>query len=111
GMEHVILPRLQRFCSVQAIIHDICSVEDQDTAGAFALLVWVLWNNRNNSVWNNSKEPVRSLGFKSRQLWSEWYALQQVQQNQHIDTQQQTISWQKPPVNWYKCNVDVEVQK
>ncbi|MCI22057.1 60S ribosomal protein L23, partial [Trifolium medium] len=76
------------------------------------MLVWVLWNNRNNSVWNNLKEPGRSLGFKSRQLWNDWYALQQVQQNPHLITQQQQlITWQKPPINWYKCNVDAGFHK
>jgi hypothetical protein len=25
----------------------------------------VLWNNRNNSIWNNTKEQGRSLGYKA----------------------------------------------
>ncbi|CAJ2633313.1 uncharacterized protein LOC123892252 [Trifolium pratense] len=112
GLEHIILSRIQQFCSVQAVIHDICSVEDNDTAGTFAMLVWVLWNNRNNSVWNSSKEPGRSLGFKTRQLWNDWHAMQQVQQNARQITQmQQHITWQKPPHNWYKCNVDAGFHK
>ncbi|PNX57741.1 pentatricopeptide repeat-containing protein, partial [Trifolium pratense] len=112
GLEHIVLSRMQQFCSVQAVIHDICSVEDNDTAGTFAMLVWVLWNNRNNSVWNSSKEPGQSLGFKTRQLWNDWHAMQQVQQNSRQITQlQQHITWKKPPHNWYKCNVDAGFHK
>jgi hypothetical protein len=38
---------------------EVCAVEDQDTAGAFGVLMWALWNKRNSSIWNESKEPGR----------------------------------------------------
>jgi hypothetical protein len=41
--------------------------------------VWVLWNNRNNKVWNDMADTGRSLGFKARHLWEEWAAIQQLQ--------------------------------
>ncbi|MCI16976.1 cytochrome P450 [Trifolium medium] len=75
------------------------------------MLVWVLWSNRNN-VWNDSKEPGRSLGFKTRPLWNEWHGVQQVQQaSTSIEQQQQQTVWQKPPLGWYKCNVDAGFHK
>jgi hypothetical protein len=30
-----------------------------------------LWSNRNNSIWNNTKEQGRSLGYKAKHLWEE----------------------------------------
>ncbi|MCI01011.1 polynucleotidyl transferase ribonuclease H fold, partial [Trifolium medium] len=86
----------------------ICQGESKDTAGLFAMMVWVLWNNRNNKVWNESKEEGRSLGIKSRHLWEEWHSVQHCQHDSPspVQQQQQHLAWQKPPMDWYKCNVD-----
>ncbi|PNX61250.1 cytochrome p450, partial [Trifolium pratense] len=99
--------RLQHITSASQLIHTICSTEDKETAGMFAVLAWVLWNNRNNIVWNGTNEPGRSLGIKARVLWEEWSSVQQVQQGQaHSAQQQHIIRWQAPDPGWYKCNVD-----
>jgi ribonuclease HI len=107
GLDHVVTNRIQQFSNAKELILDICAKEDTHTAGQFAFLIWLLWKNRNNSVWNNEKETGRCLGVKAQQLWNEWYA---VQAWQHGTTtavqQQQQTQWQRPPVNWLKCNVD-----
>ncbi|MCI23364.1 cytochrome P450, partial [Trifolium medium] len=70
-------------------------------------MLWVLWNNRNNQVWNDTKEEGRSLGFKAWNLWNEWFLVQQHHNNNNAAVQQQhAFSWQKPSVGWQKCNVD-----
>ncbi|PNY01265.1 pentatricopeptide repeat-containing protein, partial [Trifolium pratense] len=48
GLVHTIESRLQQNTNASQIIHMICSTEDKTTAGMFAMLVWTLWNNRNN---------------------------------------------------------------
>jgi hypothetical protein len=107
GIDHIISSRLQQHSNVKDVILDICANEDADTAGQFAVLVWLLWKNRNNSVWNNEKETGRCLGVKARQLWTEWYTVQNMRQRTAVAAQhQQQTSWQHPPLNWYKCNVD-----
>ncbi|PNX71244.1 ribonuclease H, partial [Trifolium pratense] len=99
--------RLQHNNNANQLIHTICSTEDKETAGMFAMLAWVLWNNRNNMVWNDTNEPGRSLGIKARVLWEEWNSVQQVQQGHSRHEQQQhTTRWQTPDPGWYKCNVD-----
>ncbi|PNX67957.1 hypothetical protein L195_g055906 [Trifolium pratense] len=55
---------------------DVCSKEDRDVAGRMALLVWSLWNNRNNCVWNSIKEAGQQIGIKSECMWREWQAVQ-----------------------------------
>jgi hypothetical protein len=106
GLDHIITSRLQQHSNAREMIRDICSTEDRNTAGQFALLVWILWRNRNNSVWNNEKETGRSLSVKARQLWNEWYVVQNCQHGaQTAVQQQQQITWQRPSLGWYKCNV------
>ncbi|PNX70527.1 hypothetical protein L195_g057482 [Trifolium pratense] len=40
------------------------------------MVFWVLWNNRNNCVWNGEKEAGRSVGIKASVLWNEWHEVQ-----------------------------------
>ncbi|MCI26617.1 putative reverse transcriptase, partial [Trifolium medium] len=70
GLEQTIAPRLQQVCSAADVIFDICSTENKETTGTFAMLLWVLWNDRNNRVWNDMNEPGTSLGVKARHLWT-----------------------------------------
>jgi hypothetical protein len=47
------------------------------------------------------------LGFKTRQLWEEWHAVQQEQHLHHRTKQQHySMQWEKPAQGWMKCNVD-----
>jgi ribonuclease HI len=107
GLENVIAPRLLHYNNVKDVIFDVCTREDQQVAGAVAVLLWSIWNNRNSCVWNEIKETGRSIGFKAWQVWNEWYSVHHMQQQaSSSQQQQQTLEWQKPDTNWYKCNVD-----
>jgi ribonuclease HI len=47
------------------------------------------------------------VGFRTRHLWEEWNTANTLNHSaatRHFDQQQQ--SWQKPPREWYKCNVN-----
>ncbi|PNX57790.1 cytochrome p450, partial [Trifolium pratense] len=107
GLELSILNRMQQMSSAKDIILSICEGEDADTARRFAMLLWVLWNNRNNKVWNDSQEIGHNLGHQSRHLWLDWFSMQRFQQRSPPTMQQQQVlAWQKPPTGWFKCNSD-----
>ncbi|GAU47116.1 hypothetical protein TSUD_98930 [Trifolium subterraneum] len=88
----------------------ICPYEDKNTAGKVAMLAWVLWNNRNNCVWNNEREPRQQLGVKALHFWNEWNAVNIMRephrQSAEQQQQQQQMPWTLPPDGWQKCNVD-----
>ncbi|MCI19112.1 hypothetical protein A2U01_0040267, partial [Trifolium medium] len=88
GLEQVVSRWLLQFHTAKEIIQAICTGEDTAIAGRFAVMLWVLWSNRNNQVWNDSKEDGRSLGFKAWNLWNEWYMVQQHQHNNSAIVQQ-----------------------
>jgi ribonuclease HI len=112
GLDYVILPRIQQFSSIKDLILDVCLKESKETAGQFAMLAWVLWQNRNNQVWNNVQETGRSLGLKARCLWNEWNEAQLVYHGPLFSTQQQQpLRWEKPQHGWYKCNIDAGFHK
>ncbi|PNX55124.1 hypothetical protein L195_g048750 [Trifolium pratense] len=107
GLENVISVCETQCSKIKELVLQVCREEDRDTAGLLAVLLWVLWNNRNNCVWNGIRDEGRCLGFKARQVWEEWNVVQHHQQDSSRHAQQiQQVQWQKPSYGWYKCNVD-----
>jgi ribonuclease HI len=107
GLNYVVQPRLQHIPTVRDIIFSICSTADKNTVGRVAVLLSVLWENRNNKGWEDICESGISLGMKACDLWESWNSVQQVQQGITTSEQQQhNLRWEKPLPGWYKCNVD-----
>ncbi|XP_045797933.1 uncharacterized protein LOC123892151 [Trifolium pratense] len=107
SLENVISVCETQCSTIKELILQVCREEDRDTAGLLAVLLGVLWNNRNNCVWNGLRDEGRCLGFKARQVCEEWKAVQHHQQDSSHHAQQiQQVQWQKPSYGWYKCNVD-----
>jgi hypothetical protein len=69
GLDHVILPIIQNATSVKEAILKMCQSSGRKEAGRAAMLLWVLWKNRNNWVWNHEKEHGQHLGYNVMQLW------------------------------------------
>jgi ribonuclease HI len=112
GLESLLLHRIQQASTLQDFILDVCTFETKEVAGLFAMLTWVLWQNRNNKIWHESHETGRNLGLKARSLWEEWRDMQQVQiGSSNTAQQQQRYIWEKPRQGWYKCNVDAGFHK
>jgi hypothetical protein len=106
GLGAVIMPRLQQHFGAKKVLFSVCTGDDHMTAGLVATVAWVLWNNRNNKVWNDVAEPGRILGFKAKQIYEEWKAVQHLQnQDQQSVQQHHQHTWQVPPHGWLTCNV------
>ncbi|MCH92214.1 hypothetical protein A2U01_0013150, partial [Trifolium medium] len=59
------------------------------TAGKVAVLIWHIWQNRNNQVWNDSKLSARQVGKKAVQSWEEWALVQGLIEEHHDTVLQQ----------------------
>jgi hypothetical protein len=107
GLDSILAPHIHQAATLHDFILNVCLTETNESAGLFAMLLWVLWQNRNNMVWNATQEIERHLGMKARYLWSEWSDVQRVQQDQRQTVQHQQLhSWEKPQQGWFKCNID-----
>ncbi|KAK2423594.1 hypothetical protein QL285_034041 [Trifolium repens] len=112
GLDSTLLHRFQQARTAKDFILDVCANESIEDAGLFAMLTWVLWQNRNNKVWNTEQETGRNLGLKARHLWCEWRDVQYLQQGvQHNEQQQLIHRWEKPQQGWYKCNIDASFHR
>jgi hypothetical protein len=76
---------------VKYVIRAICSSEEKETVGLFANVALVLWNNKNNKVWNDVAEPGRNLGLKAKQLWEEWLIVNNHQASRQHNAQQHHV--------------------
>ncbi|KAK2384992.1 putative mitochondrial protein [Trifolium repens] len=109
GLYHLIASHIQRDASAKEVILKVCQFNDRNDAGKAAMLIWILWNNRNNWVWNQEKEQGQQLGFKAISFWQEWKAVQREYSSSVQHVQQQQVQWQPPPRGKYKCNIDVGI--
>ncbi|GAU25475.1 hypothetical protein TSUD_71290 [Trifolium subterraneum] len=98
-----------RYCIVDAIDTSHLQVLGTVERSLFAALLWSIWQQRNNKVWQNRNETIHVVCDRARNLLMEWNVAQEQQHQQQRRTvpQQHAVSvWSKPPLGRYKCNVD-----
>ncbi|GAU42252.1 hypothetical protein TSUD_327300 [Trifolium subterraneum] len=86
----------------------VCSNERSDTVGRVAMLLWCIWHNRNDKLWNYNVQMPRQIGRYAFDAWNDWYSVHKLQSNSMSGTTEaDLIRWKKPALGWVKCNVDV----
>ncbi|GAU43422.1 hypothetical protein TSUD_334850 [Trifolium subterraneum] len=89
-------------------IFAICSNESSDTVGRVAMLLWCIWHNRNDKLWNDNVQMPRQIGRHAFDAWNDWYSVHKLQSNNVCGTTKaDLVRWEKPTLDWVKCNVDV----
>jgi ribonuclease HI len=107
GLLTVITTRLHTFNNVKDVIFDICSKETKEISGRVATLIWMIWNNRNQWLWNQEKKDATQLGVQAFHMWDDWHKAQKF--NNIIAGDEQVLQhhlWLPPRHGWLKCNVD-----
>ncbi|XP_073133745.1 uncharacterized protein [Henckelia pumila] len=75
-----------------------------------AMVLWSLWHNRNDVVWNARSKPATSIYQATLDLLSQWKAAHDLKMNHsRTITQQHQLSWQNPVGDFLKCNVDAAI--
>jgi hypothetical protein len=68
GLEEVITPRLHVVIDVNSVLFNICRSEDDVTVGNIAMVVWNIWYNRNNYVWNGVKDSAKDIAGRAAHM-------------------------------------------
>ncbi|MCH85965.1 ribonuclease H protein [Trifolium medium] len=119
GIDHILHPRLSECQSIRDFIFHTCCHDNKQLAGKMALLLWTIWQNRNNMVWNDNKQHARQIGMQAAQAWNEWAMIHGLleEQQQPMSLKQQTATiaqqhdgptvyhWHPPYPGYLKCNV------
>ncbi|GAU42304.1 hypothetical protein TSUD_136900 [Trifolium subterraneum] len=111
GLESIITPRLHLFHNIKDLILDVCSKESKEAAGKTTMLLWTIWHNRNNNVWNNVKVSARHVGMQAANLWNDWARANDLVAAHNSTTARQNDGhsqdhWKPPRQGYEKCNID-----
>ncbi|GAU13396.1 hypothetical protein TSUD_126920 [Trifolium subterraneum] len=86
----------------------VCGNESSDTIGRVAMLLWCIWQNRNDKLWNDNVQMPCQIGRHAFDAWNDWYSVHKLQSNNVSGTTEaDLVWWEKPALDWVKCNVDV----
>ncbi|GAU28280.1 hypothetical protein TSUD_256080 [Trifolium subterraneum] len=89
-------------------IFAMCSNESSDIVGRVAMLLWCIWQNRNDKLWNDNVQTPRQIERYAFDAWSDWYSVHKLRSNSESRTTEAgLVRWEKPALGWVKCNVDV----
>ncbi|GAU46665.1 hypothetical protein TSUD_184530 [Trifolium subterraneum] len=56
-------------------IFAICSNESSDTVGRVAMLLWCIWQNRNDKLWNDNVQMPHQIGRHAFDTWNDWTSM------------------------------------
>ncbi|XP_058742557.1 uncharacterized protein LOC131615059 [Vicia villosa] len=90
--------------NIKSLIFYICSKEGKEVSGRFAVMIDVIWKNRNDYIWHNEQEEATKLGVKAAHIWNDSFQAQEDSTNNVRP--HHALDWSAPSVGWLKCNVD-----
>ncbi|XP_058725481.1 uncharacterized protein LOC131596755 [Vicia villosa] len=79
------------------------SREDRTDAGRFAVMVDEIWKNRNNIVWNDTREEATKIGFLAYFNWHDWFL---ARDGDRVQGPPPPSAWSAPNEGKLKYNVD-----
>jgi ribonuclease HI len=110
-LSNVIQPRLHIFNNLREFLFDVCRSCSDIEASKAAVLMWFIWQNRNNIVWNATSLISQQIGVQALVYWQQWAMVNGMFQDQQqaatqINAANRVVQWNQPPFGYLKCNVD-----
>jgi hypothetical protein len=84
GLRDFIVPRLHAYNNVKNVIFNLCRAESETIVGNFAMVVWCIWQHRNNWVWNSVKDSAKDVALRAVHMIGEWRAVNTVQKSNAV---------------------------
>jgi hypothetical protein len=94
------------------IIFNILQVLDGGDAALFCCLLWSIWKQRNNKIWNEVIDAQCFVFERAKTLLQDWLAAKDFrQQSANIQRPTENPRWQKPLEGRFKCNIDASFSR
>ncbi|GAU48398.1 hypothetical protein TSUD_405430 [Trifolium subterraneum] len=90
-----------------AIVFQILRQLSKEDAALFACILWSIWKQRNNQIWNNVTDAQSFVFSRANNMLQEWNTVRNVAATP-VSNQQPGAAciWRKPSAGHVKCNVD-----
>ncbi|GAU30401.1 hypothetical protein TSUD_364470 [Trifolium subterraneum] len=75
GLSSVLHNATYQQTNVMDRIFTICSNESSDNVGRVAMLLWCIWHNRNDKLWNDNVQMPRQIGRHDFDAWHDWTSM------------------------------------
>ncbi|KAG5033819.1 hypothetical protein JHK85_009120 [Glycine max] len=106
--------KAKQFCtimeanSIKDLLFSSLTHLPNDLKCKFSMILWSIWKNRNEKVWNNLDiSPATSISL-SDQFYSEWSHARRKSNNiPSLPAQQVHGTWEPPPLGYITCNVAI----
>ncbi|GAU37566.1 hypothetical protein TSUD_153990 [Trifolium subterraneum] len=107
GFFHVVSNAINNNNNAQDIIFHILQQLSKDDSTVFACILWSIWKQRNNQIWNNVTDAQNFVLSRAVNMLQEWKAVCIVASNPDSKTQEPLArKWRKPMAGRVKCNID-----
>jgi hypothetical protein len=94
------------------IIFRVLQTLNADGAAEFCCILWSIWKQRNNKVWNDATDAQVFVLARGKSLLFDWKAAKSIIQPPSISQiNPDSLSWRKPLEGRYKCNIDASFSK
>ncbi|MCI15681.1 cytochrome P450, partial [Trifolium medium] len=101
----------------QSIIFRILKKLSKNDAAMFACILWSIWKQRNNQIWNNVTDAQSFVFSRAATMLHDWRAVRTAATTSAATTSAETTSststqveahqtWRKPMAGRVKCNID-----
>ncbi|CAL1377257.1 unnamed protein product [Linum trigynum] len=92
--------------TVQAWLNRVLTTADQETIGGICCLLWFLWVERNNQVFNGPKLEEEEIARKAEAMFREYKSEQEKLQVKREGLNRRRVQWEPPSVGVLKVNTD-----
>ncbi|MCH98629.1 ribonuclease H protein, partial [Trifolium medium] len=107
GLWNTIQSRASNNTNMDVLVFSILQVLSAKQSSLFAVVLWSIWQSRNNKLWRSQAETATTVYHRACTVLTDWQMAQEEHKKSITRQQQPTESrWSKPSMGRYKCNID-----
>jgi len=113
NLSHVVNTAISQGLNSSAAMFHMLQVLSAKESAIFATILWSIWKQRNNKVWNDVTDVQRFVLERATSLLYEWNATRNARLNNNVVSENgehsqsvRVIKWSKPNRGRMKCNID-----
>lgn len=88
------------------------TVSTQSQLPSFATLLWSIWRNQNEFIWEGKHNSVDQIVYSGKQYLCVWIQVRALVGSKfQLTSQGHNISWSAPRIGFLKCNIAAAFQE